>query len=141
MATKPAWQIDDQLDALLVLFRRSIGQRIADGDEALVGAAIGKLDPAHLERRKVEQGDEVFNHFKAAIRAVPGGPFNATVLAIDADRRQEILAAPNAQAKTSSHAVSLSALCALCRHLAAGWPIPFIGNLRRRTRRTRADAP
>src|SRR5690606_14245313 len=73
--------------------------------------------------------------------AVPGGPFNATVLAIDADRRQEILAAPNAQTKTSSHAVSLSALCALCRHLAAGWPIPFIGNLRRRTRRTRADAP
>src|SRR5690606_31069784 len=90
MATKPAWQIDDQLDALLVLFRRSIGQRIADGDEALVGAAIGKLDPAHLERRKVEQGDEVFYYFKAAIRAVPGGPFNATVLAIDADGGEEI---------------------------------------------------
>src|SRR5690606_41059220 len=103
--------------------RRSIGQRIADGDEALVGAAIGKLDPAHLERRKVEQGDEVFNHFKAAIRAVPGGPFNATVLAIDADGGEEIASLADVEAKAHHHIV-LSALCALRRHLAASWPIP-----------------
>src|SRR5690606_9253132 len=103
----------------LVLFRRAIGQRIADGDEALVGTAIGKLDPAHLERRKVEQGDEVFNHFEAALAAVPCRSLDPAILTVDADRRQEVLAAPNAQSKTSSHAVSLSALCALCRHLAA----------------------
>src|SRR5690606_7310475 len=124
MATKTARQIDHHLHALLVLFRRAVRQWIADCHQPFVRSTISELDPAHLERGPVHQADEIIDHFEAALAAVPCRSLDPAILAVDADRRQEILATPNAQSKTSSHAVSLSALCALCRHLAAGWPIP-----------------
>ncbi|CLP60034.1 Uncharacterised protein [Mycobacterium tuberculosis] len=91
MAAKATGQVDYNLRTLLMFLRWTIGQRIANCDKALVGAAIGKLDPAHLQGAPVHQANEIVDHFETAFAAVPGRAFDAAILAVDADGGQEVL--------------------------------------------------